>query len=98
MQYTVAASFLLAAIAAAGPSVPMQQRQASSVTATFYSSTGCNRPADIITPPSPELLVQDTAPCHSITIGQTVGCTELTASSLTRQRMLNIDIHVSKPS
>ncbi|KAF2450606.1 hypothetical protein P171DRAFT_468872 [Karstenula rhodostoma CBS 690.94] len=85
MQFIATASFLLAALAAASPSSPIVERQAASVTATFYSSTGCNRPADIIIPPSPLLLVQDTASCHDITIGRTVGCTELTASSLTRR-------------
>jgi hypothetical protein len=98
MQFTVAASFLLAAVATASPSSPIQERQASSVTATFYSSTGCNKPADIITPPSPDLLVQDTAPCHNITIGQTVGCTAFSASTLTRPSTLEFDIHMLESS
>lgn len=86
MQFTIASiATLFAAIAAASPAV-VQERQAPSVTATFYRSVGCNRgPTDVITPPSPDVLVQDTAPCHNITIPETVGCTELTASTLTRQ-------------
>ncbi|KAJ4292724.1 hypothetical protein N0V90_009387 [Kalmusia sp. IMI 367209] len=84
MHFTVAASLLFAAFAAASPSSPIQERQANSVLATFYSSGGCNNPNDII---ARQTLVQDTAPCHNITVGTgaPVGCTELTQSTLTRQ-------------
>ena len=89
MQFTAAASLRFAAIAAASPA-SVQERQAPSVTAIFHRSGGCNGGAgDIITPPSPLVLVQDSAPCHNIVIPETVGCTELTASTLNRPRMLS---------
>lgn len=92
MQFTVTASLVFAALAAANPA-SLQERQTPSITATFYRTPGCNRgPTDVITPPSPVTLVQDTAPCHNITIPETVGCTELTASSLTRQSEPNTGV------
>ncbi|KAF1971705.1 hypothetical protein BU23DRAFT_569858 [Bimuria novae-zelandiae CBS 107.79] len=85
MQFTIAASTLFAALAAASPASGLEERQTPAVFATFYRSTGCNHPVDIITPPSPLPLTQDTLPCHDITVPQTVKCTEFTNSTLTRR-------------
>lgn len=90
MQFKVAVILFPVTMVTIIPVSPFQQCQLHALLATFYNSSGCNRPADIISPFSPEVLVQDDALGHNITIGQIVGCTELIASGLTRQLTLEI--------